>query len=262
MVHRRHGHRGRPLPADHDRRGIGQQQPPVLRGPGRSAATELSAPIKPIVEDDDAEYAPIGNAGSLLLVRSDRGRAHPQGHRASTSATRRRRRGRRWCPSSKEAIEAVAFIGGRIVIAVSRGRAEPPGHVRRRRRARKARCHCPRPVRSRGSAGREDSPDDLLRVQSPLYPTDRVRLRPASAPEHAVRGAEAADRHEPVRDDAPSSQRRKTARACRSSLPRAKDLPLDGSNPTMLYGYGGFSVTDAPTYHADVPAGSSSAASG
>ena len=39
MVHRWHGHRGRPLPADRARRGIGQQQPPVLRGPARSAAT-------------------------------------------------------------------------------------------------------------------------------------------------------------------------------------------------------------------------------
>jgi len=33
-----------------------------------------------------------------------------------------------------------------------------------------------------------------------------------------------------------------------------KDLPLGGNNPTMLYGYGGFSVTMLPAYRQDVPA--------
>ncbi len=33
-----------------------------------------------------------------------------------------------------------------------------------------------------------------------------------------------------------------------------KGLPLDGSHPTMLYGYGGFSVSMPPTYRSDVPA--------
>ena len=33
-----------------------------------------------------------------------------------------------------------------------------------------------------------------------------------------------------------------------------KNVPQDGSNPTMLYGYGGFSISEAPTYRPDVPA--------
>jgi prolyl oligopeptidase len=33
-----------------------------------------------------------------------------------------------------------------------------------------------------------------------------------------------------------------------------KNLPLDGNNPTMLYGYGGFSVSTLPTYRQDIPA--------
>ena len=37
-------------------------------------------------------------------------------------------------------------------------------------------------------------------------------------------------------------------------LTAKKGLPLDGNNPTMIYGYGGFSVTTLPTYRADVPA--------
>ena len=37
-------------------------------------------------------------------------------------------------------------------------------------------------------------------------------------------------------------------------LTAKKNLPLDGNNPTMLYGYGGFSVTMLPSYRQDVPA--------
>ena len=37
-------------------------------------------------------------------------------------------------------------------------------------------------------------------------------------------------------------------------LTAKKDLARDGSNPTMLYGYGGFSVSMLPTYRPDVPA--------
>src|SRR4030095_473569 len=33
-----------------------------------------------------------------------------------------------------------------------------------------------------------------------------------------------------------------------------KGLALDGSHPTMMYGYGGFSVSTLPTYRPDVPA--------
>src|SRR5438132_13178511 len=33
-----------------------------------------------------------------------------------------------------------------------------------------------------------------------------------------------------------------------------KDLPRDGGNPTMLYGYGGFSISTTATYRSDVPA--------
>jgi prolyl oligopeptidase len=37
-------------------------------------------------------------------------------------------------------------------------------------------------------------------------------------------------------------------------ITRRKDLKKDGSNPTMLYGYGGFDIATLPTYRSDVPA--------
>ena len=37
-------------------------------------------------------------------------------------------------------------------------------------------------------------------------------------------------------------------------LTAQEGLPLDGSHPTMIYGYGGFSVSTLPAYRQDVPA--------
>ena len=37
-------------------------------------------------------------------------------------------------------------------------------------------------------------------------------------------------------------------------LTSKRGLPLDGRNPTMLYGYGGFSISVLPFYRSDVPA--------
>ena len=37
-------------------------------------------------------------------------------------------------------------------------------------------------------------------------------------------------------------------------LTSKKNVARDGSNPTMLYGYGGFSISETPTYRPDVPA--------
>ena len=37
-------------------------------------------------------------------------------------------------------------------------------------------------------------------------------------------------------------------------LTAKRNLPLDGNDPTMIYGYGGFSISTLPTYRQDVPA--------
>ena len=42
----------------------------------------------------------------------------------------------------------------------------------------------------------------------------------------------------------------KTARACRCSWSTRKGIKLDGNNPTLLYGYGGFNVTTSPSFSA------------
>ena len=74
----------------------------------------VTAAIHPIVEDDDAEFLPIGNSGSVLYLRSDRSApnrkvlaidlTHPEPSRWKTVV-----------PERGEAIEQVGLIGGRLV---------------------------------------------------------------------------------------------------------------------------------------------------
>ena len=93
---------------------------------------DIAAPVKPLVEDDDAEFTPFGNRGPVLYMRTDRGAPNRQViaidvNNPSPSAT-----GRRSCRKAREAIESVGLIGGRIVGAVSRRRAEPAVALRPR----------------------------------------------------------------------------------------------------------------------------------
>ncbi len=47
-------------------------------------------------------------------------------------------------------------------------------------------------------------------------------------------------------------RRRRTERRCRTSSCTRKDIKLDGSNPTLVYGYGGFQVSQTPNYSGTV----------
>ncbi len=213
---------------------------------------DVSAPIKPIVEEDGAEYAPIGNAGSLLLVRSDRDAptrkvmgidlSNPQPSAWKTLVP----------ASSKESIEAVAFIGGRIVIEYlvdvqSRLAMFDVGG------GALGELPLPAPGSLAGLSGRADSPTIFYAFTSPLYPTTVFAYDPRarqSTPFEAPKPAIDTSQYETTAHFATS----KDGTRVPYFVTARRNLPRDGSNPTMLYGYGGFSVTEAPTYHADVPA--------
>jgi prolyl oligopeptidase len=212
---------------------------------------EVSAPIKPIVEEDGAEYAPFGNSGSLLLVRTDRdtptrkilgidlGNPQPAGWKTLV-------------PAQKESIETVAFIGGRIVIeylvdvqsrlAMFDVGGAPAGEVR-----------LPGTGTVAGLSGREDSPTLFYAFTSPLYPTTVFAYDTQagqSAPFEAPKLAIDTSQYETTAHFATS----KDGTRVPYFVTARRNLPRDGSNPTMLYGYGGFSVTESPRYQPDVPA--------
>ncbi len=218
---------------------------------GNPMKPDVGAAIGPVVEDDDAEFQPVGNSGSVLFVRTDR--ATPNRKVLAIDLARPEPAGwRTVVPERREAVEDVALIGGRLVVqylADVQSRlslfgldGSPQGEI---------------PLPGTGSvgglSGREDAPAIFYAFTSPLFPTTVFHFEPA--------------RHESTPFEAPAvpidaSQYETRALFATSRdgtrvplfLTARKDLARDGSHPTMLYGYGGFSISTLPAYRPDVPA--------
>jgi prolyl oligopeptidase len=219
-----------------------------LRDPKRP---DLDAPIRALFEEDDAELSPIGNEGPVVYLRSDRGApnrkvvsldlTHPEPSNWKTVV-----------PEAKEAIETARFIGGRVVVqylvdvqsrlAVFGADGSRQGDV---------------PLPGTGTvsdlAGRGDVPEIWYSFTSPL--------QPATVFVHDPRSGQASP-FEPAKPPVDTAAYETRALFATSKdgtrvplfLSWRKGMALDGSHPTMLYGYGGFSVSMLPTYRSDVPA--------
>ena len=155
--------------------------------------------------------------------------------------------------SDRERRAASAAASSRSISSTCRAGCALFGSTARR----SGESRCPAPARWRASRGREDSPTIFYAFTSPLYPDDGVLATiPASKQSDAVRAAGAA------------GDRRQRATRRRQMFATSKDgtrVPFfltaqqgtcrsTAANPTMLYGYGGFSVSMLPTYRPDVPA--------
>ncbi len=218
---------------------------------GSGQSPRIDAPIRPLVETDDAEYAPFGNMGATVYLRSDRNApnraivaidlAHPAPPAWKTVV-----------PERKEAIESVALVGGRIVVqyladvqsrlALFDAKGAAQGEIA-----------LPGPGAVGVVAGRQDAPDIWYSFSSPLTPSTVHKFDPSTQQSVAF---------EPAMPPVDPSLFETKAMFATSKdgtrvpffLTAKKNLPLDGNNPTMLYGYGGFSISTLPTYRQDVPA--------
>jgi prolyl oligopeptidase len=218
---------------------------------GHPATPDVAAPVHPLIETDDAEFSPIGNSGPVLYLRSDRDAPNRKViaidvHKPQPASWRT------IVPERKEALEGVALIGGRIVtqyLVDVQSEIELFGLDGRAQ----GKIELPGTGAVAGMGGREDTPELFYGFTSPLYPTTVFRYDPAtrgSTPFEQATTPIDASRYETKQLFATS----KDGTRVPFFLTARKDLPLDGRNPTMLYGYGGFSISTLPTYRPDVPA--------
>jgi prolyl oligopeptidase len=211
----------------------------------------VKAAIKPITEAGDAEYAPFGSRGSIVYLRSDK----DSPNRRVIAIDLRDPKPSAWkvvVPEQPRVIENVSFIGGRIV-------AQYLVDVQSRLRVfgtdgtEAGEIALPGVGAVGGITGRGDQPDIWYAFSSPLSPSTIYRYDPTA------RQSTSFEAPTPPVD---TSQFETLALFATSKdgtrvpffLAAKKNLPKDGANPTMLYGYGGFSVSTLPTYRADVPA--------
>jgi prolyl oligopeptidase len=211
----------------------------------------VSAPVRPVVEADGAEYSPFGNIGSVVLVRTDRDTPN----RKVIAIDLQNPQPSAWktvVPERKETLETAAFIGGRIVteyLVDVQSRLhlfDPSGRAA-------GEVTLPGAGALAGIGGREDAPTLFYAFTSPLYPTTVFAYdiqTKHGTPFEAAKLPVDVSRYETKPLFAPS----KDGTRVPLFITARKDLQRDGSNPTMLYGYGGFSVTNSPTYNTSVPA--------
>ena len=218
---------------------------------GRPDAPNVTAPIRPLDETGEAEYSPFGVSGSTLLVRTD----HNAPNRAVISTVLGAPGKVAWktiVPERKEAIESVGFIGGRIVaqylvdvqsrLSMFAADGAPLGDV-----------PLPGTGTIGGFDGREDRPDIWYAFTSPLTPTTIHRFDSRAGTDVTFEAASPpvdVSAYETLALFATSKDGTKVP----LFVTAKKGLPRDGNNPTMVYGYGGFSVSILPSYRPDVPA--------
>ena len=218
---------------------------------GDPKAPKIGAPVRPLIEADDAEFAAFGNAGPVLYLRTDR--LAP--NRKVIAVDVRHPEPSAWTtivPEGKEAIEAVGLIGGRFVaqylvdvqsrLSLFGLDGRPQGDVR-----------LPGTGTVAGIGGRQDSSEIFYAFSSPLFPTSIFSYDVSSkeqTPFEAAAPPVDVSQYETKQLFATS----KDGTRVPLFLTARKGLALDGAHPTMLYGYGGFSISTLPAYRSDVPA--------
>ena len=211
----------------------------------------VTATVKPVVETDDAEYAPIGNRGSVVYLRSDLDAPN----RRIIAVDLLKPAKTSWKTTVAErpqAIESALMAGDRIVVEylvdvqsrlmVFGADGAPAGEIK---------------LPGAGSigdlSGRQDNTLLFYSFTSPLYPTTVFSYdlkTGANKPFDPATPPIDTSKYETRQLYAVSKDGTKVP----FFLTARKNVPRDGTNPTMMYGYGGFSISEMPTYRPDVPA--------
>jgi len=219
-----------------------------LRDPQRP---DVGAPIKPLLEEDNVEFSPFGNTGSTIFLRTDR-QAPNRKILALDLARPAESQWKTVVPESKNAIESALLIGGRLVVHYL---ADVQSRIAMFGPDGASLGDMPLPGTGSVAAisGRQKRSEILYSFTSPLSPTTVFSYDPASrarTPFQAPMPPIDPDKYETKALFAMS----KDGTRVPLFVSHRKGLVLDGSNPTMLYAYGGFSVTLQPSYRSDVPA--------
>ena len=217
-----------------------------LGSPGSPA---VAASVRPIVETLDAEFTPIGNYGSRLYLRSDKDAPnrrviaidleHPESWRIVVA-------------EQPQPIEHARVVGGRIVVhqlvdVQSRlqifgldgstvGDINLPG--------------VGAVAEMRGDAGLYEL---WFLFSSPLLPATVYRFDLDTRRTIAFEPPTPPIDHHRFETHAMFATSKDGTRVP-FFLTAKRGVPRDGANPTMLYGYGGFSISLLPGYRSDVPA--------
>ena len=212
----------------------------------------VAAAVQPVVERDDAAYWGLGTIGSTLYIQTDLDAPRRRIMAIDLAAPSDRTRWREIVPQQEHTLEGAALAGGHLALqylADVQSRLEIVGLDGRRIRG----VNLPGVGTVAGMSARADSPELFFAFTSPLIPstvyahdvrTGTTRAFEAAAPAFDPSGYETKQFFATSKDGTRVPY----------FVTARKAIALDGNNPTLLYGYGGFSASMLPTWRPDVPA--------
>jgi prolyl oligopeptidase len=218
---------------------------------GKPLAPQMDGPVRPLYPGHTAAYEPLGVVNGTMYVLTDL--AAP--NKKVVAVPIDRPDAANWktiVPEGKNSIESASLIAGKLAVNALVDVASEV-HFYDLDGAAAGQLTTPGLGAISGPYGRFDRSEIFYTFTSPLYPATVFRFDAASS--------KSAPFDPPKLTFDPSQYM--TERVFFTSkdgtrvpmfLTHRRDLKKDGTNPTMLYGYGGFDIATVPAFRSDVPA--------
>ena len=210
----------------------------------------VAAPVKTLFDAGDAAYSPIGNVGTTIYMSTDKDApryrvvafdvAHPE-----------QKIWRVLVPEAKSVINQTALFKDRIAVNYLEDvkatvrlyslDGKPAGTL-----------ELPGIGSLSGMSARADTPELFYRFTSPLYPSTSFRYDPATGKSTAISPPVLKAFNPAGYETRQLFATSKDGTKVPLFVTMKKGLVLDGSHPTILYGYGGFDISITPTFSPDV----------
>ncbi len=217
---------------------------PLKNGALAPSANGIPA-LLTITLDFDAEYTPIGSNGNTLWVKTDKDA--PKGRIIAIDLGKRERAN--WktvVPETKDTMNSASVVGGRIFVNYLQDAATLVKiHMLDGKFVRNV--DLPGVGSSSGFGGRFTHKETFYSYTSLINPTEifRYDIRTGKSTSFArPKTAFDPSQYETRREFVTS----KDGTRFPIFIAHRKGLHLDGNNPTLLYGYGGFNVSETPSY--------------
>ncbi len=210
----------------------------------------VTAPVKPLFDTPDAAYTPLGNVGTTIYMSTDNGApkyqivafdvAHPDKAHWRTVV-----------PETKNVIDATAFFQGHIAVNYLEDvksnvhlftlDGKPAGTVA-----------LPGVGTVGGLSSRADSPELFYGFTSPLYPSTPFSFNVATGKSTPIAQPQLKNFDPSIYETKEVFATSKDGTKIPVFITAKKGLVLDGSHPTILYGYGGFDINMTPAFQIHV----------
>lgn len=209
----------------------------------------LEAPVRALYPNHTAEYDPLGVVNGQLYLRTDLNAPNKKIVSVSLEAPA----AANWktvVPETRNVIESASMVAGKIA---TNSLVDVASDVRLHNLDGSAAGTITPPGLGTivGPVGRFDRQEVFYSFTSPLYPATVFRFDAGTGTSTPF------DAPTLTFDPALYSTERVFARSKDGTrvpvfITHRKDLKKDGSNPTMLYGYGGFDISETPRFRPDV----------